>query len=139
MEPTKTDNDTSTSTGSGDELTVRSGCFMDLEPDQVNGTRYVRRMVTGVHHTFCIVEAEAGWVTKTHSHENDETVYLLRGSMNVIVDGEEHDLKVGDFVHIPPGIPHRGVVGPEGMTQMKVFSPPREDYIQKTDSYLRDA
>ena len=121
------------------EYKVSSGRFMDLEPDQVNGTRYIRRMVTGKHHTLCIVEAEPGWVTKTHDHYNDETVYVLRGQMTVTVGDEVFVLNEGDFVHIPPNVPHHGVVGPEGMTQMKVFSPPRQDYIDKTDDYLRQA
>ncbi|HCZ49071.1 MAG TPA: hypothetical protein DCZ11_08700 [Gammaproteobacteria bacterium] len=118
---------------------VRSGRFMDLPAEQVNGDRYIRRMVEGVHHMVCIVEAEPGWVTQQHDHHNDETLYILRGQMTVIVAGEEHVLNAGDFIYLPPDVPHKGVVGPEGMTQLKVFSPPRQDYIEKTDAYLRNA
>jgi len=125
--------------GSEAEYPVLMGRLMDIEPEMVNGTRYIRRMITGKHHTFCIVEAEPGWVTKTHHHYNDETVYILRGQMTITIDGNECGLNEGDFIHIPPNVPHRGVVGPEGMTQMKVFSPVRQDYVDGTDNYLRDA
>ena len=112
---------------------------MDLPSEQVNGDRYIRRMVEGVHHMVCIVESEPGWVTQQHDHHNDETLYILRGQMTVIVADEEHVLNAGDFIYLPPDVPHKGIVGPEGMTQLKVFSPPRQDYIEKTDAYLRNA
>ncbi|MDF1818003.1 MAG: cupin domain-containing protein [Immundisolibacteraceae bacterium] len=118
---------------------VQTGHFMDLEPDMVSGTRYVRRMVEGLHHMVCIVEAEPGWVTKGHDHYNDETLYILRGQMTLVVDGETIVIKQGDYIYIPPNVHHMGTVGPEGMTQLKVFSPPRTDYINKTDDYLRNA
>lgn len=37
-------------------------------------------------------------------HREDEAFYVLQGTVTVIVDGKEHELGPGDFVHVPKGV-----------------------------------
>jgi quercetin dioxygenase-like cupin family protein len=41
----------------------------------------------------------------THTHE-DESFFILDGEIRVLVNGEEHHLKAGEFIHLPKGIAH---------------------------------
>lgn len=47
----------------------------------------------------------AGPVPHVHVNE-DETMYLLEGELRAWLDGQQYDLKVGDFVHMPRGVEH---------------------------------
>jgi quercetin dioxygenase-like cupin family protein len=44
---------------------------------------------------------------RPHYHKiATELYYVLEGSGTVIVDGEEHEVRKGSLVHIPPGLIH---------------------------------
>lgn len=86
----------------------------------------------------CLVEARPGWVTKKHKHSNDETLILIEGSMSQTVGDQKFEFKAGEILYIPPWVEHGAVVGEKGMKIIKIFSPPREDYLHGTDSYLRE-
>lgn len=47
----------------------------------------------------------AGPVPHTHTKE-DETIYVLEGELRAWLGGEQHDVKVGEFVHMPRGVQH---------------------------------
>jgi quercetin dioxygenase-like cupin family protein len=111
--------------------------FEDIEQEVVN-EGYLRRTVTGQNQMVCLVEARPEWVTKRHKHGNDETLIMIEGSMSLRVGDRDIELNVGDILYIPPWIEHMGTVREKGMKMIKIFSPPREDYLDGTDSYLRE-
>ena len=43
----------------------------------------------------------------------------------------------GEVVAIPSNLPHR-TEAIEDTVEFDIFNPPRQDWIEKTDSYLRD-
>ena len=46
---------------------------------------------------------------KPHCHKiMTETYYVVQGSGKIILDGEVHEVKVGDAILIPPGVLHYG-------------------------------
>mgnify|MGYP005853398147 CR=1 FL=1 len=48
---------------------------------------------------------------KLHYHKIcTELYYVLSGEGKVVLDGEEHDVRPGSMVHIPPGVVH-GAIG----------------------------
>lgn len=112
------------------------GKFEDMEVEEVN-KGYNRRIVDGKNQMTCLVDARPGWITKLHQHPADETIYMIRGTMRWIVGDKEVTQGPGDVLYIPPNTPHEGHVGDEGMQQIKIFSPPRQEFIDKTDHYLR--
>lgn len=111
--------------------------FEDIEQEEIN-KGYYRRTVTGENHMVCMVDMRPGWVTKRHNHANDETLLILEGSMTFTAGENVFELLPGDIIYIPPSIEHTGTAGDKGMKMIKIFSPPREDYLAGTDTYLRE-
>jgi len=72
-----------------------------------------------------------------HSHEAEQVTMVQSGSVTLTFsDGEEISLRAGDMLVIPPNVPHGVKVGPEGSIAIDLFSPIREDFIQKSSAYL---
>ncbi len=51
-------------------------------------------------------------------------------------DGEEVFVAAGDILQIPSNVPH-GAIALEDTLSLDVFSPPRQDWIDGTDDYIR--
>ena len=71
---------------------------------------------------------EKSVVIPMHDHPQEQTGYLLEGSMVLTIDGREHTLGPGDSWSIKGGIPH-GVQVLEECLVLEVFSPVRQEYI----------
>jgi uncharacterized cupin superfamily protein len=72
---------------------------------------------------FCLLEDHppAGWSLPPHLHSNEsETIYVVEGAFESVVDGERRTLRPGDLVHIPAGVVHSG--GGHGR-RLLVFAP----------------
>jgi quercetin dioxygenase-like cupin family protein len=72
---------------------------------------------------FCLLEDHPpdGWSLPPHQHLNEsETVYVIEGEFDSVVDGERRTLRAGDTVHIPAGVVHSG--GGQGR-RLLVFAP----------------
>jgi quercetin dioxygenase-like cupin family protein len=52
-----------------------------------------------------IIPPGAGPVPHTHTKE-DETIFVIEGQLRAWLGGQQYDLKVGDFVHMPRGVEH---------------------------------
>lgn len=52
-----------------------------------------------------LVPPGSGPVPHTHTKE-DETIFVLEGELRAWLGGQQHDLKAGDFVHMPRGVEH---------------------------------
>jgi quercetin dioxygenase-like cupin family protein len=73
-----------------------------------------------------------------HSHHNEQITYLLQGVLKFWI-GEEREeivLNGGEVLHIPPHVPHEAEAL-EDCLDVDVFSPPRQDWLDGTDDYLR--
>jgi quercetin dioxygenase-like cupin family protein len=80
-----------------------------------------------------------GCVVPTHAHENEQLTYILEGSLRFWLgaEGEEIvDVEAGDVLHIPSNLPH-GAEALETTLDLDVFCPPRRDWLEGTDAYLR--
>ena len=65
--------------------------------------------------------------------------YVLEGCLRLTVGsaGETtYDLRAGEVIHLPSNVPH-AAVALEDTRVLDVFSPPREDWLNRTDDYLR--
>jgi len=76
-------------------------------------------------------------VLPEHSHVSEQVTMVQTGSVTLIFPDEiEVSLRAGDMLVIPPNVPHGVKVGPDGSTAMDLFSPSRQDFIEKTSAYL---
>lgn len=53
----------------------------------------------------------------------DESFYVLSGGLTVTCGDDVFETGPGDFVHLPRGIPHQYVAGPDG-AQMLILATP---------------
>ena len=85
------------------------------------------------------VYLKKGSIVPLHHHENEQFSYILEGSMRFWLhedDGEEVFVEAGDILQIPSNVPH-GAIALEDTLSLDVFSPPRQDWIDGTDDYIR--
>jgi quercetin dioxygenase-like cupin family protein len=110
----------------------------DLPREEVND-RLSRRLITADRIMLAHVYLKKGCVVPKHSHENEQLTYILEGALRFRVgdDGaEEIVVRAGEVLLLPSNLPHEAHAL-EDTLDVDVFSPPREDWLNKTDSYLR--
>jgi quercetin dioxygenase-like cupin family protein len=98
-----------------------------------------RRLVTGQRLMVTHVYLKAGCVVPMHAHDNEQMSYLLSGALRFEIGGAEGSevlVRGGEVLHIPPGVPH-GAVALEDTLSVDIFDPPRQDWLDGTDDYLR--
>lgn len=65
-----------------------------------------------------------------HKHTNEQISFILKGSIEMIIDGKIKILKPGDFAIIPANIEHAGNILNDFTIIVDSWSPIREDYKQ---------
>src|SRR5205814_89105 len=66
-------------------------------------------------------------VIRFHSHQNEQTGYILSGRIRVLTRDSRHELDPGDTYAIPANIEH-SIEIVEDAEEVQVFTPPREDF-----------
>lgn len=86
------------------------------------------RVFPGEQAMISVVNIDAGHKGKLHSHAEEQWGLLLKGSGTRTQDGEEIEVRQGDFWCTPGHVEHTFQAGPDGATVYDVFAPPREEY-----------
>jgi quercetin dioxygenase-like cupin family protein len=95
-----------------------------------------RQFVVGQNIMIARVLLKKGCVVPEHSHHNEQLTYILEGALKFWIDGKEIIVNAGEVLTIPPHMPHRAEALMDTV-DLDVFNPPRADWINKTDQYLR--
>ncbi len=98
-----------------------------------------RRLITADRMMLAHVYIKKGAVVPRHSHENEQLTYILEGCLRFWIGADESkviDVRAGEVLHIPSLVWHKAEAL-EDTLDVDVFSPPREDWLNKTDDYLR--
>ena len=98
-----------------------------------------RRLITGERVMLAHVYLKKGCIVPKHSHENEQITYILEGALKFHLGEDQREnvvVHAGEVLHIPSNLPHQAEAL-EDTLDVDVFSPPREDWLNKTDSYLR--
>ena len=98
-----------------------------------------RKLVTGERMMIAHVYINKGVDVPRHSHENEQLTYVLEGALKFWFganDERELLVRAGEVIVIPSHLPHRALAI-EDTLDVDVFSPPRQDWLAGTDSYLR--
>jgi len=66
-----------------------------------------------------------------HSHPHEQMGTVLKGSMELAIGEEKKTVKEGCAYHVPSNVVHSGRCLGSKTEVLDVFSPPREDYLQK--------
>src|SRR5919201_34097 len=95
-----------------------------------------RRFVNGDRVTVARFQLKRGGVVPRHSHDAEQVTCVLTGSLRFVMEGQELVAASGDVVQIPSRVEHEVHVV-EDTEVIDVFSPVRQDWIDKTDDYFR--
>ena len=98
-----------------------------------------RRLITGDGMMLAHVYLKKGCIVPRHNHHNEQLTYIISGKLRFWI-GEEGtqviDVGAGEVLHLPSMIFHKAEAL-EDTLDVDIFNPPREDWINKTDDYLR--
>src|SRR5271167_334986 len=95
-----------------------------------------RHFVVGQNVMLARVLLKKGCIVPEHSHHNEQITYILEGALKFWIDGREIVVHAGEVLTIPPNMPHKAEAV-EDTVDLDIFNPPRADWINKTDKYLR--
>jgi unsaturated pyranuronate lyase len=102
-----------------------------------------RRVFTGERAMLAQVYLDKGAIVPTHSHESEQLSWILEGSLRFWVgdptagEVEEVIVSAGEILLIPSNVPHKAEAL-EDTLDVDVFSPPRQDWLDGTDTYFKN-
>jgi quercetin dioxygenase-like cupin family protein len=89
-----------------------------------------RTLSSGDRLTLCEITLDEGAAVPVHSHEHEQAGYVARGRVRFEIAGQPVDLSAGDGYVVSSNTPH-GVTALEPSVVVDVFSPPREEYLER--------
>ena len=95
-----------------------------------------RRYVYGEEAMLCRFELKKGAHIPLHHHPNEQITYIVSGAVKVKMQGKEYTVRAGEVLIIPMDVPHE-FEALEDTIDIDIFSPPRQDWIQGTDTYFK--
>jgi quercetin dioxygenase-like cupin family protein len=98
-----------------------------------------RQLITSKRMMIAHVCLKKGDEVPKHSHENEQITYILEGALHFWLgpNGDrEVVVRAGEVLVIPSLLEHRAVAL-EDTLDVDVFNPPRQDWLDGSDAYLR--
>ena len=99
-----------------------------------------RRLVTGERMMLAHVYLKRGSVVPMHQHEHEQLTYVLEGGLRFWIESEDADpidVTSGQVLVIPSNVAHKAEALDDTL-DVDVFSPPREDWLDGTDTYFHE-
>ncbi|MBF8292675.1 MAG: Cupin 2 conserved barrel domain protein [Steroidobacteraceae bacterium] len=113
--------------------------WADIPEESLKGS-ITRRLIAAERMMIAQIFLRKGDDVPRHSHHNEQITYVLSGKLRMLL-GEHGEREIivaaGEVLVIPPNVPH-AAVALEDTLDVDVFSPPREDWLNKSDAYLRN-
>lgn len=98
-----------------------------------------RRIITGEKMMIARMNFKDGFVVPLHHHVHEQITQVISGKMRFWFGANKEqvmDLEAGEVVVIPSNVPHEALMIGE-VVEIDSWSPPREDWLNGTDDYLR--
>ena len=102
-----------------------------------------RQLFTGKRMMLAQVFLDKGAIVPKHSHDNEQLTWVVEGALKFWLGNEgepgyeERIVSAGEVMYIPSNVPHKAEAL-EDTLDVDVFSPPRQDWLDGTDSYFKD-
>ena len=100
-----------------------------------------RRLFSGERMMLAHVHLDKGASVPMHSHENEQLTWIIEGALRFWIGEEGSDdfqemvVSAGETLYIPSNVPHKDEAL-EDTFDVDVFSPPRQDWLDGTDTYF---
>ncbi len=115
----------------------------DEIPRETVTSDIARRLFTGERMMLAQVYLDEGSIVPKHSHENEQLTWIVEGALRFFIGDEGSEgyeelvVSAGEVLFIPSNVPHKAEAL-EDTFDVDVFSPPRQDWLDGTDSYFHD-
>ena len=98
-----------------------------------------RQIINGEKMMFTRILLKKDCVVPKHHHENEQITHVISGKLKFLL-GENQDEEVivssGEVLVIPSNLPH-SATALEDTIDIDVFCPPRQDWLDGSDDYIR--
>jgi quercetin dioxygenase-like cupin family protein len=94
-----------------------------------------RKIVTGEREMLAQVWIKKGALVPTHDHVSEQFTCVFQGALKFTIRGEEFIVRAGEVLHIPSSVPHQAEALDDTF-ELDVFSPIRQDWLDRTDEYF---
>ena len=94
-------------------------------------------IVAGEKIMLSFLDLEEGCEIPEHSHPHEQAGIVLEGVFRFRIGTEEQTTGPGDTFIVPPDVVHSGEVLEGPVKVIDIFSPPREDYIERYSQYKK--
>ncbi len=111
--------------------------WADIAPEQLNPL-VTRQYVVGTNTMLARIVLKKGAHVPMHQHFHEQISHVVEGALQFLVEGRESTVRAGEILCIPPHVPHE-VTALEDSVALDIFNPPRQDWIDGDDAYLRVA
>ena len=109
--------------------------WAEMEPEQMNPL-LTRQFCSGEQAMIGRILLKKGCVVPEHSHPNEQLAYIVSGALEFVVGGVTQMVRAGEVLVIPANVPH-SATALEDTEDLDLFAPPRQDWINSQDGYLR--
>jgi quercetin dioxygenase-like cupin family protein len=110
----------------------------EVPVEEVNSSMS-RKIVWGEKLMIARIKFKNGFVVPLHHHIHEQVTQVISGKMRFWFGANKEqtmDLNPGDVVVIPSELPHEALMIGE-VEEIDTWAPPRQDWLDKTDNYLR--
>ena len=109
--------------------------WTDVAAEQMNPLT-TRQYVVGTNTMLARLVLKKGAHVPLHHHMHEQISHVVEGALNFLLEGEVVTVRAGGILCIPPHVPHE-VIALEDSVALDIFNPPRRDWIDGDDAYLR--
>ena len=103
-----------------------------------------RKVLTAEHSMIAQVFLKKGCIVPAHEHHNEQITYILEGGLRFWLgenadkapNAPHTDVMAGEVLLIPGGVRH-AAHAIEDTLDLDVFTPPRQDWLDGSDAYIR--
>jgi quercetin dioxygenase-like cupin family protein len=95
-----------------------------------------RQYVVGASTMLARLVLKKGAHVPLHKHMNEQISQVVEGSLEFLLEGKRVTVRAGEILCIPPDVPHE-VFALEDSVALDIFNPPRQDWLDGDDAYLR--
>ena len=117
---------------------MQKNAWKNVKVEQVN-EKMKRQFIHGEKIMIARMEFEDGFTVPWHSHDNEQITEVQEGILRFWFDDNEAehiDILPGEVIIIPGDRRHKALMIGK-VVETDTFAPPRQDWIDGSDAYLR--
>lgn len=107
-----------------------------IDPEQLNPL-VTRQYIVGASTMLARLALKKGAFVPEHHHFHEQISHIVEGALEFHIGGKKVVVRAGEILCIPPNLPH-AALALEDTVALDIFNPPRQDWIDGDDAYLRD-